>query len=136
MEMEMEVKDELAIAVERLAAAADALELAAEKIAGVQVSGMQVTAATDQVAELEQRLRVAEATISSLRASCALVETGRAQVFETGRKTLPAGVVSLLAKHGEGESIDRAGLDTALVGLSMEQRIAVKSQLLRAGLVS
>ncbi len=124
MEMEMEVKDELTIAVERLAAAADALELAAEKIAGVQVS-----AAVDQVAELESKLREAEATIAGLRAE----GRGEAARFE-GRKTLPAGVVSLLAKHGD-EGVDRAGLDAALVGLSMEQRIAVKAQLLRAGLV-
>lgn len=129
MEMEMEVKDELTIAVERLAAAADALELAAEKIAGVQVS-----AAVDQVAELESKLREAEAMIAGLRAEGLRAEgRGETARFE-GRKTLPAGVVSLLAKHGD-EGVDRAGLDAALVGLSMEQRIAVKAQLLRSGLV-
>jgi hypothetical protein len=115
MEMAMEVKDELSVAVERLAAAAGVLEMAAERLTGVQVS-----AAGTRESELEERLREAEATIASLRA-------------EAGRKTLPAGVVSLVAKHGE--SADGAGLDAALVGLSPEQRIAVKVQLMRAGLV-
>ena len=48
-----------------------------------------------------------------------------------GRKTLP---VSLLAKQ-EGGMTDSSALDAALGSLSMEQRIAVKSQLLRAGIV-
>ncbi len=116
----MEVKDDLSVAVERLAAAAGVLELAAEKLAAVQVS-----ASEGREGELLERLRVAEATIATLRAGGA----------ETGRKTLPAGVVSLLAKQGDGRPVDGAGIDAALVGLSMEQRIAVKSQLLRAGLL-
>jgi hypothetical protein len=122
MEMEMEVQDELSIAVERLTAAASVLEQAAGKLAAVNVS-----ASASREAELEERLRAAEATIATLRA-----EGSRA---ESGRKTLPAGVVSLLAKHGDNQAIDGAKLDAALVGLSMEQRIAVKAQLLRAGIV-
>jgi hypothetical protein len=40
----------------------------------------------------------------------------------------------MLAKHGIGEGpVDMKILDAALTGLSVEQRIAVKSQLLRAG---
>jgi hypothetical protein len=40
----------------------------------------------------------------------------------------------MLAKHGIGETaVDVRSLDAALVGLSLEQRIAVKSQLRRAG---
>ena len=119
MEMEMEIRDELSVAVERLAVAAGMLETAAERIAGLQVS------ASSSSSELEERLRLAEATIASLRA-----ERGEA----AGRKTLPAGVVALLAK-GEGRALDLAGIDAALTGLSMEQRIAVKAQLMRTGLI-
>jgi hypothetical protein len=49
------------------------------------------------------------------------------------RRTVPAATSEMLAKHGVGEGpVDVRTLDTALAGLSLEQRIAVKSQLLRA----
>jgi hypothetical protein len=50
---------------------------------------------------------------------------------------LPASTANLLAKHGMGEAgqIEQGVLDTALQSLPVEQRIAVKSQLLRAGLL-
>ncbi len=117
MEMEMEVKDELSVAMERLMAAASVLEMAAEKLAGVEIASVG-----SREMELEEKLRVAEATIASLRA-------------EGGRKTLPAGVSALLAKQGEVKSVEASGVDAALVGLSTEQRIAVKAQLMRAGLI-
>jgi len=46
-------------------------------------------------------------------------------------------VCSLLAKHGVGEGvqIDAGMLDRALGALSIEQRIAVKSELARAGMI-
>lgn len=50
------------------------------------------------------------------------------------RRTLPSATAEMLAKHGIGETaVDVKALDAALVGLSLEQRIAVKSQLRRAG---
>jgi len=51
------------------------------------------------------------------------------------RKTLPASTAHLLAKGGITtlESIEAGALDAALIGLSLEQRIAVKAQLMRAG---
>jgi hypothetical protein len=53
------------------------------------------------------------------------------------RKTVPASTTEMLAKHGLGEGpVDVRTLDAALAGLSLEQRIAVKSQLLRAGAIA
>jgi hypothetical protein len=54
------------------------------------------------------------------------------------RKTLPAAMVQLLAKQGidTGDAVDVPSLDAALAGLSVEQRIAVKSQLLRNGMLT
>ena len=50
------------------------------------------------------------------------------------RRTLPSSTAEMLSKHGIGESaIDVKSLDAAMIGLSVEQRIAVKSQLRRAG---
>ena len=56
----------------------------------------------------------------------------------TRRKTVTAATISLLAKQWifSLESIEARSLDAALSGLSIERRIAVKSQLLRAGLLS
>ena len=55
----------------------------------------------------------------------------------TLRKTVPAATSEMLAKHGIGDGpVDVRTLDAALAGLSLEQRIAVKSQLLRAGAIA
>ena len=77
--------------------------------------------------ELERKLAQAEQRIAELSAQ----ETRGASL----RKTLPAATTQLLAKQGitSLESIEAGALDAALTGLSLEQRIAVKSQLLRAG---
>jgi hypothetical protein len=111
MEMEMDVHEDLA---ERLTAAASRLEAAAERFAGQEIS----LAASAREAELSQQLAAAEATIASLKA---------------GRKTLPSGVATLLAK--DGSQVELGTLDAALVSLSLEQRIAVKAQLMRSGLI-
>jgi hypothetical protein len=53
-----------------------------------------------------------------------------------GRKTLPVSMSALLAKQGVTvDSMEAGALDAALVSLSMEQRFAVKAQLMRAGLL-
>jgi hypothetical protein len=121
MEMAMEVKDELGMQVERLAAAAGALESAVERLREIDIA-----AVGSREAELEERLTVAEATIASLRAAA----------VAGGRKTMAAGVESLMAKAGFAAETTTAGaLDASLAGLSIEQRIAVKAHMMRAGLV-
>ena len=54
------------------------------------------------------------------------------------RKTLPAVVSTLLAKSGvsEGPQMESSTLDRALGGLTIEQRIAVKAELARAGMLA
>ena len=56
----------------------------------------------------------------------------------TGRKTLPAVVNTLLAKSGVGEGVqvELGALDRALGSLTIEQRIAVKAELARAGMIA
>ena len=117
MEMEMAVQDEgIGSLIERLAAAAGSLEQIAERLAGREVN-IDARAGSRE-AELEQRLAEANATIAAMK---------------SGRKTLPAGVATLLAK--DGSAVELGALDAALTSLSLEQRIAVKSQLLRSGLI-
>lgn len=83
---------------------------------------------TIREAELAERLAVAERTIAELRASATT------PVTNPNRRTMAAG---LMAKQEGGIEAGSAfgALDAALVSLSLEQRIAVKAQLLRAGIV-
>lgn len=121
MEMEMEVSEEVGMValVARLTAAAGMLEEAAVRLAGHEIDlEASFGRVASREAELEQKLAEANATIASLKAV---------------RKTLPAGVASLLAK--DGSAAEPGSLDTALASLSIEQRIAVKSQLMRSGLI-
>lgn len=81
--------------------------------------------------ELTEKLAAAEKQLSELKAAAAPAWTG------PQRRTLPASTSEMLAKHGIGDGpVDVRALDAALSGLSLEQRIAVKTQLLRAGAVA
>jgi hypothetical protein len=85
-------------------------------------------------AELAQKLAIAEREIETLRASAPNPGSAPAAVL---RKTVPAATTEMLAKHGISEGpVDVRTLDAALAGLSLEQRIAVKTQLLRAGAIA
>jgi phage host-nuclease inhibitor protein Gam len=61
----------------------------------------------------------------------------KAQAARAQRKTLSPLVTTLLAKEGvEGEAlIETSVVEKALAGLSIEQRIAVKAELARAGIL-
>lgn len=81
--------------------------------------------------DLAEKLAAAEKEVAELKASAA------PNVLNPLRRTLPAATSEMLAKHGVGEGpVDVRTLDAALAGLSLEQRIAVKSQLLRAGAIA
>ena len=84
--------------------------------------------------ELAQKLAAAEREIAELKAA---EERKAPAVLNPLRRTVPAATTEMLAKHGIGEGpVDVRTLDAALAGLSLEQRIAVKSQLLRAGAIA
>jgi hypothetical protein len=138
--MEMEMKDELGVTVERLAAAVGLLEQAMERLAARQTEFADSAEATigrivatvegRREAALEDKLAAAELKIAELQAR------GAAAAVSPGRKTLPVAMSALLAKQGVTvDSLEAGALDAALVSLSVEQRIAVKSQLMRAGLL-
>ena len=135
--MNMKEDLEMTAVVERLAATAGLLEEAVERLAQRQsdaeasIGRIVATVEARREAELEEKLAAAEAEIAELRASSV------SPTVTNGRKTLPVAMASLLAKQGVTvDSIEAGALDAALVSLSLEQRIAVKAQLLRAGLLS
>ncbi len=139
--MEMEMKDDMSMTVERLAAAASLLEQAVERLAerqsayaeNAEASIGRIVATVDarRELELEEKLAAAELKIAELQARATPLSPA------AGRKTLPSTMTNLLAKQGVTiDSLEAGSLDAALASLSLEQRIAVKSQLIRAGLVS
>jgi hypothetical protein len=60
----------------------------------------------------------------------------KAQAARLTRKTLSPFVSALLAKSGaEGERMESSAIDKTLQALSVEQRIAVKAEMARAGMI-
>jgi cell division protein ZapA (FtsZ GTPase activity inhibitor) len=120
----------------RLQAAAERLEKTVawleERQAAMTGDVARIVATVDATAdarqrELERKLEEAEQQIAELKAQAAAPSTGR--------KTLPVATMQLLAKQGIGsvDGLEAGSLDTALAGLSLEQRVAVKAQLIRTG---
>lgn len=122
--------------MERIDAAAILLERTIALLEERQGTGEieKISATVEQSrreAELTEKLAAAEREIADLKASSAQ------SVLTPVRKTVPATASEMLAKHGIAEGpVDVRTLDAALAGLSLEQRIAVKSQLLRAGAIA
>jgi ribosomal protein S2 len=113
--MEETTMVDLNATLERLAAAAEALERAVAKQNEVTVEAQASIARI--VAEAETKLTHPEIT---------------------GRKTVTAGTAMMLSKQGVdvgAVTLEAAAIDGALAHLSVEQRIAVKAELMRAGLL-
>ncbi len=124
--------------VERLEAATALLERTVnwlEERQGVLSGEVERISAT-----VEQNKREAELTekLATLERELAEVKAASAQnILNPLRRTMPAATAEMLAKHGIGDGpVDARTLDAALSGLSLEQRIAVKTQLLRAGAIA
>lgn len=93
---------------------------------------------TSRETELQKKLEAAERLITELQAQIETQIEAKAETPKSVRRTVPTSTVQFLAKQGIAslESVEAGALDAALNGLSLEQRIAVKAQLLRAGVVS
>ena len=137
----MDHTEELTATIDRLAAAAAALEQLASRLTETDESTItRIVAQVEdrRASELEQKLAAADQTIAARDQRIAELEAAGAPPFRVaeggGRKTAAS---NLLAKHGVSlDSIEAGTLDAALAGLSLEQRFAVKAQLLRAGLLN
>jgi len=103
-----------------------------------EVRKMVAAVETGREAELEKKLAAAEVEIAELRAQLEAKPGIAAEAqAKPARRTVPASTAQFLAKQGINtlEQVEAGALDAALQGLSLEQRIAVKAQLLRAGVV-
>jgi glycerol-3-phosphate O-acyltransferase len=141
----MELEANNILSIEKLSAVTGLLERTVayleQREASMTGDVQKIVAAVEQGAEptrreleLEQKLAAAEQQIAELQAQAA-AQRGTESRSAAVRKTLPATTTQLLAKQGITalESIEAGALDAALTGLSLEQRIAVKAQLMRAG---
>ncbi len=110
----------LNLTIARMDAQQEALSAKVDRIVSA-VEERPLPAPDNRVAELE-------------RANAEL----KAQAARAARKTLSPLVSVLLAKNGledPGATLEPAALDKALRPLSLEQRIAVKAEMARAGLI-
>ena len=141
-----ELNEQLTTAATRLAAAVEALENA---ISNFDAQRQELNAKVDRiVAAIDDSIAVRiedapgdpaspdEGTV--LKTRLAELERAnaelKAQAARTQRKTLPPLVSALLSKNSD-ENLDSAALDKALNSLSVEQRIAVKAEMARAGML-
>lgn len=102
------------------------------------VEGHRETELAEQLRRTQAQLMQAELKVTELSAAAGQTSAG------SGRKTAAVGVVATLAKQGisagaleglESGRFEAGALDTALASLSIEQRFAVKAEMLRAGLL-
>lgn len=88
-------------------------------------------------ASFEERLAAVEAKLAQLLELQTTAVANTPYTVTNHRKTLAASATTLLAKQNVAvDSLEASALDSALSSLSIEQRIAVKAQLFRTGLVS
>jgi hypothetical protein len=122
---------------ERIDAATAQLERALNWLEERQIA---LTGEVEKIsATVEQSRREAELAekLAAVERELAEVKAAAPAALNPLRRTMPAAASEMLAKHGIGEGpVDVRTLDAALTGLSLEQRIAVKSQLLRAGSIA
>jgi len=125
--------DRLAQATQALA---DALSSLNGQFASIHAKIDRIVAAVDD-GDLQASLDSSTALQSKLAELEKTNQDLRAQSATARRKTLSPMVSALLAKEGvEGEAlIETPVVEKALAGLSIEQRIAVKAELARAGIL-
>lgn len=142
--MKEDTAQQIMVAAERLATAAETLDRVLGKldaqqemlnakvdriVAAVEESRAQLgerTPAEGDAADWHERVVQLEKSNADLRA----------QASRMARKTLSPVVSALIGKNEiEGERLDPAMLNKTLAALSVEQRIAVKAELARAGMI-
>lgn len=112
----------------RLDAQQDALNTKVDRIAAAVAEQPAISARGEGSRQLQERVAELEKSNTDLKA----------QAARAARKTLPPLVSAILAKsydEGGSEKLDKSVLDKTLQSLSVEQRIAVKSELARAGII-
>lgn len=142
--MNEEMVQQMMAAAERLASATETLDRvfgkldAQQEMLNAKVDRI-VAAVEESITQTSERQQV-DASGSGLQQRVAQLEKSnadlKAQASRMSRKTLSPVVSALLGKNElDGEQLDPALLNKTLAVLSVEQRIAVKTELARAGMI-
>ncbi|PYV92036.1 MAG: hypothetical protein DMG90_05390 [Acidobacteria bacterium] len=117
--------DSLNRVLDRLDAQQEALNTKVDRIVAA-VEESEQEGDLESMRKLQERVAELEKNNSDLKA----------QAVRVARKTLSPAVSALLGKEYESvDKMDAAKLDRALKTLSVEQRIAVKAEMARAGMI-
>jgi predicted RNase H-like nuclease (RuvC/YqgF family) len=143
--MDTETAQQLLATAERFASAAETLDRVLEKLDAQQAA---LNAKVDRIAAaVEERVSDASETTDEtnwppkLKERIAELEKSnndlKGQAARLARKTLSPLVTALLSKNSveAGDKLDPGMLDKTLQSLSVEQRIAVKAEMARAGMI-
>jgi predicted RNase H-like nuclease (RuvC/YqgF family) len=143
--MDTETTQQLLATAERLASAAETLDRVLEKLDAQQAA---LNAKVDRIAAaVEERVSDASETTEETnwprKLKDRIIELEKAnndlkgQAARLTRKTLSPLVSALLSKSSVevGDRLDVGVLDKTLQSLSVEQRIAVKAEMARAGMI-
>jgi uncharacterized protein YicC (UPF0701 family) len=142
--MNEEMVQQMMAAAERLAAATETLDRvlgkldAQQEMLNAKVDRI-VAAVEESIAQTTERQQP-EGAESELKQRVVQLEKSnadlQAQASRMARKTLSPVVSALIGKNEvEGERLDPGMLNKTLAALSVEQRIAVKAELARAGMI-
>ena len=142
--MNEEMVQQMMAAAERLAAATETLDRVLGKLDAQQEmlnakEDRIVAAVEESIAQTTERQQP-EGAESELKQRVVQLEKSnadlQAQASRMARKTLSPVVSALIGKNEvEGERLDPGMLNKTLAALSVEQRIAVKAELARAGMI-
>src|SRR6266576_3307204 len=136
--MNDEMTQQMMTAAERLASAAEALDRVLGRIDAQQEA---LNAKVDRIVAAVEEQSIADGEpepATGLREKVAELEKAnidlKAQAARMARKTMSPAISALLGKYDEaGERFDPAAIEKTLQPLSVEQRIAVKAEMARAG---
>jgi hypothetical protein len=140
-----ETTEQLTATAERLAGAAEALNRVLDRLDAQQEAlnakvDRIVAAVEEQLSDVAGHKDDHADGVATLRSRVAELEKTneelKAQSARMARKTLPPLITALLSKNSDsGDKLDSASLDKTLQTLSVEQRIAVKAEMARAGMI-
>ncbi len=142
--MNEEMVQRMMAAAERLASATETLDRVLGKMDAQQemLNGkvVRIVAAVEESVTQTTERHQAEGTGAELQQRVVQLEKSnadlKAQASRMARKTLSPVVSGLIGKSEiEGERLDPGMLNKTLAALSVEQRIAVKAELARAGMI-
>jgi hypothetical protein len=142
--MNEELVQQMMAAAERLAAATETLDRVLGKLDAQQemlnAKVDRIVAAVEESITQTSERRQGEGSETDLQQRVVHLEKSnadlKAQASRMTRKTLSPVVSALIGKNEiESERLDPAVLNKTLAALSVEQRIAVKAELARAGMI-